>query len=195
MPFSHTLTYLMPNVTPTSANGCHRYLRSAERLLTAAVEAKIASPRTIINFCEFGGNHTDPNPSSRGKGKGKQVRHSGRGRGGVADFYNRHTDIPHCLFFQMGKCIHHKAGANCKKEHKGDPQSIQCTLPKPKEGEFCRNGKDCLCLYLHHPSGAGPSSPHKHNEGPFNPESYDLYLDSPRSPRLTHALRGKYYPL
>eukprot|EP00962_Isochrysis_galbana_P056608 scaffold28660_cov111-Isochrysis_galbana.AAC.1 len=41
------------------SNGCHRYLRTAERLLTAAVEAKVASPRTIINFCEFGGNHTD----------------------------------------------------------------------------------------------------------------------------------------
>eukprot|EP00962_Isochrysis_galbana_P049000 scaffold20623_cov169-Isochrysis_galbana.AAC.1 len=72
----------------------------------------------------------------------------------------------------MGKCIHHKAGATCKKEHKGDPQTILCTLPK--EGEFCRNGKNCL--YLHHPSGAGPgpSSSSKHNEGPFNPESYDL---------------------
>eukprot|EP00962_Isochrysis_galbana_P037951 scaffold13359_cov111-Isochrysis_galbana.AAC.3 len=86
---------------------CHRYLRTAERLLTAAAEAKVASPRTIINFCELGGNHTDPNPPNRGKGKNKHVRHSGRGRGGVAEFYNdynRSTDNSDCFFFQMGKC-------------------------------------------------------------------------------------------
>eukprot|EP00962_Isochrysis_galbana_P042586 scaffold15978_cov103-Isochrysis_galbana.AAC.9 len=46
-----TATYALPN----------------EHLLTAAAaEAKVASSRTIINFCEFGGNHTDPNPSNRG---------------------------------------------------------------------------------------------------------------------------------
>eukprot|EP00962_Isochrysis_galbana_P054954 scaffold26604_cov116-Isochrysis_galbana.AAC.5 len=68
------------------SNGCHRYLRTAERLLTAAAEAKVASPRTIINFCEFGGNHsTDPNPPQPGE-RQKQacyVRHGGRGRGGL----------------------------------------------------------------------------------------------------------------
>eukprot|EP00962_Isochrysis_galbana_P028619 scaffold9087_cov119-Isochrysis_galbana.AAC.2 len=58
---------------------------------------------------------------------------------------------------------------SCKKEHLGVPQSIPCTLPK--EGEYCRNGKHCLYL---HPGGAGPSSPNKHTQGPFNPESYNL---------------------
>lgn len=43
---------------------------NASRLLTAAVEAKVASPRTIINFCDLGGNHTDPNPAKPG-GKAK----------------------------------------------------------------------------------------------------------------------------
>jgi len=151
------------------SNGCHRYLRTAERLLTAAVEAKVASSRTIINFCELGGNHSDPNPHNRGNGKGKHARHSGRGRGGIAEFYNRSSDTTECFFFQKGKCIHNKAGGNCKKEHKGVPQTITCTLPT--EGLYCRNGKGCL--YHHLPKGAGPSSSNQ-EEGPFIPESYNL---------------------
>eukprot|EP00962_Isochrysis_galbana_P044810 scaffold17473_cov114-Isochrysis_galbana.AAC.2 len=111
-------------------DGCHRYLRTAERLLTAAAEAKVASPRTIINFCELGGNHTDPNPPNRGKGKNKQVRQGGRGRAAELPTFsivNHSTDNPQCPFFQMGKCIHNKSGGNCKKEHLGVPQTILCT--------------------------------------------------------------------
>eukprot|EP00962_Isochrysis_galbana_P001200 scaffold300_cov144-Isochrysis_galbana.AAC.3 len=44
------------------SNGCHRYLRAAERLLLAAVEAHVAAPRVTLNFCALGGDHTDPNP-------------------------------------------------------------------------------------------------------------------------------------
>eukprot|EP00962_Isochrysis_galbana_P005017 scaffold1375_cov96-Isochrysis_galbana.AAC.12 len=147
--FLHTMGALPPRQPCRYAY--RRGLRTAERLLTAAAEAKVASPRTIINFCELGGNHTDPNPPNRGKGKNKQARQGGRGRGRVANFYNRSTDNPQCPFFQMGKCIHNKSGGNCKNEHLGVPQTITCTLPK--EGEYCRNGKDCL--YLHPSSGAG----------------------------------------
>eukprot|EP00962_Isochrysis_galbana_P038743 scaffold13786_cov111-Isochrysis_galbana.AAC.5 len=68
MPFSPILTSDLLDPKGNSyiclrSNGCHRYLRTAERLLTAAAEAKVASPRTMINFCELGGNHTDPNPT------------------------------------------------------------------------------------------------------------------------------------
>jgi len=137
------------------ANGCHRYLPEAERRLTAAVEALMASPRVIINYCNHGGNHTDLNPPKRGKGK--QVRQGGRGRGGVAEFYTRRSDNAACLFFQMGTCIHTKEGAQCKKEHIGDPSRIRCTLPLV--GDHCRNGKGCL--FNHGSEGAGSSTAHK----------------------------------
>eukprot|EP00962_Isochrysis_galbana_P006093 scaffold1649_cov134-Isochrysis_galbana.AAC.10 len=54
----------------------------------------------------------------------------------------------------MSTCLHAKAGGTCKKEHKGAPQAIRCTLPRA--GEFCRNGKECL--YTHGSAGAGSSS-------------------------------------
>jgi len=36
------------------SNGCHRYLRAAERLLLAAVEAHVAAPRVTLNYCALG---------------------------------------------------------------------------------------------------------------------------------------------
>eukprot|EP00962_Isochrysis_galbana_P042597 scaffold15986_cov142-Isochrysis_galbana.AAC.4 len=48
-------------------------------------------------------------------------------------------------------------GAQCKKEHIGDPSRIRCTLPLV--GDHCRNGKGCL--FNHGSEGAGSSTAHK----------------------------------
>eukprot|EP00962_Isochrysis_galbana_P015685 scaffold4498_cov119-Isochrysis_galbana.AAC.45 len=94
--------------------------------------AKVASSRTIINFCEFGGNHTDPNPPNRGKGKNKHLRQGGRGRGGVAQFYNRSTDNPDCFFFLMGANVFTiKQEASARKSTKGSPKPSPAPSLKP----------------------------------------------------------------